>query len=59
MKRLEPIQTRSKTPGGPTSINLSIEQLEKVDAEVVRIGARGRSDLIRMIIDLYFEDDDE
>ena len=59
MPRLTPIEPVSKEPKpySPTSVLLTPEMREQIDEEKVRVGAKSRSDLIKLIISAYFEEE--
>lgn len=58
MPRLTPINQRKQiVPTGITSVNLSLEMVDKLRDEQIRVGAKSRSDLVRMILESYFEEE--
>lgn len=55
MGRIKPIR-KTATPGDhvTTSITLTQGMYEQLENERIRVGARNRSDMVRMILDEYF-----
>lgn len=56
MKRLTPLSTTDHNESGITSIQLSASMRTSLDMEKLRINARSRSEVIRLILEQYFEE---
>lgn len=55
MKRLEPIKTKAPSHS-ITSVNLGEKLSQQVTNEKIRIGASSRSEVVRLILEAYFEE---
>ena len=55
MNRLKPIN-RNTSKKVVTTVNITEDLMELLDAEVVRINSSGRSETIRLILEEYFKE---